>query len=53
MAKGCLFLFSPKEMGKRFTDWWFNASPKTHRACGVAILSLGILVLASLSPLIK
>jgi uncharacterized membrane protein HdeD (DUF308 family) len=53
LAKGALFLLSPQKKGKMFINWWFSAPRKAHQACGVIVIVLGIMVLASLAPLIK
>ena len=48
LAKGVFFLFAPRPKVKKITDWWFEATDKTHKAWGVATIVLGIAVLATI-----
>jgi uncharacterized protein YjeT (DUF2065 family) len=48
LLKGLVFLFGPQEKIKKMTDWWFEASDRTHRIWGAVLMGLGIVVLATL-----
>ena len=48
LAKGVFFLFAPRSKVRKITDWWFEATDKTHKVCGVATIILGIAVLATI-----
>ena len=48
LAKGVFFLFAPQPKVRKITDWWFQATDKTHKVWGVAAIVLGIAVLTTI-----
>jgi len=48
LLKGLLLLFGPRQKVKKVTDWWFNATDKTHKGWGAVLMVLGIAVLATI-----
>ena len=48
LAKGVFFLFAPRPKVRKITDWWSEATDKTHKVWGVATIVLGIAVLATI-----
>lgn len=48
LAKGLLLLFGPREKMRRMVDWYFDASDRAYRVWGVAVLGLGIALLAGI-----
>ena len=48
LSKGLFLLFGPREKVDQMTNWWFNATDKTHKAWGVVMMVLGIAILAGI-----
>ena len=48
LAEGVFLLFAPRPKIRKITDWWFEATDKTHKVWGVATIVLGIAVLATI-----
>ncbi|MCK4389049.1 MAG: hypothetical protein KAV83_02270 [Desulfobacterales bacterium] len=48
LSKGLFLLFGPREWLKKISDWWFQATDKTHKAWGIIWTVLGIAVLTTI-----